>query len=771
MAKKKPKAKRPTLALDAQVKIAEGHLQARQPTEAIAALMRVEAEIRRLTSQGKGKAPPHVLKLRPAAAALMARAFFERALGSAELSARARDLQEALAREPLAAAYLLAMGACDLAAGQSERALGHLQKARAAAPEDKLIERAYLLGLLATGKTREVREHIKALPEEQCDDALRRIAAMRELAVGNFAKAEAQLRGRAQAAVTAPLANHLLSSLTSLAADNFADAQKQLGELPALAHNPSPPEAAVLTTQCFYQGALLFALHHVEAAANALTEAERIAQSHTLTLPWLPRLPPYYHKIAEAAVEHNNPALAIQYWQSILTIDPNDKAAVANLAATQRIAASQAWRKGDPEHALSCWQEALKFQPQDATLLQNAAIACEKLARPEEALSYWHRLVQRWRQEFKQDPGDTARKERLLALEKHLIEQMIKADRPNHEIFAELDAALKLDSGDHDLRRRLIELYLETGNPKQALKQIEILEQHAEASADMLAQKGMALEMARKPQAARQCFARALELQPNHLVARKAYIRSLDTEAKKAWQNKNYALAIALCQQQTAIDPTHVPAYVNIANLYFDQHDRANAEQALARAIATKPDSAPIHITVGRAYLERGYDKRASEAFNKATALDTSAESYFEIGATYLDECRHKEGVTYFEQAAKTATLELLMEMLMLLSGHSGDRKVDKAFECFAKVAIQKDPLHPLPHLIRVPMLMHKAAFEEAMQAAETAERLAAGKKEFDFVRKEVASLKKTIRDLQQLAGQRIPAKLLQLLGLKGVRG
>lgn len=766
MAKKKPKAKRPALALDAQVKIAEGHLQARQPAQAIAVLTRVEAEIRRLTSQGRGKVPPDVLKLQPATAALMARAFFVRALGSAELSARAGDLQEALAREPLSAAYLLAIGACDLAAGQGERALGHLQKARAAAPEDKLIERAYLLGLLAAGKTREVREHIKALPEEQCDDALRRIAAMRELAVGNFAKAEARLRAQA----AAPLAHHLLSSLTSLAAGHFADAQKQLGELPALAHNPSPPEAAVLATQCFYQGALLFALHHVESAANALTEAERVAQCHALTLPWLPHLPAYYHKIAEAAVENDNPALAIRCWQGILAIDPNDKAAMANLAMAQRAAASQAWRKGDPEHALISWQEALKFQPQDATLWQNAAIACEKLARPEEALSYWHRLVQRWRQEFKQDPGDTARKERLLALEKHLIEQMIKADRPNREIFAELDAALKLDPSDHDLRRRLIELYLEAGNPKQALKQIEILEQRAQVSADVLAQKGMALEMARKPQAARQCFARALELQPNHLMARKAYIRSLDTEAKKAWQNKNYAQAIALCQQQTAIDPAHVPAYVNMANLYFDQHDRANAEQALARAIAIKPDSAPIHITVGRAYLERGYDKRASEAFNKATALDASAECYFEIGATYLDVCRHKEGVTYFEQAAKTAALELFMEMLMLLSGHSGDRKVDKAFECLAKAAIQKDPLHPLPHLIRVPMLMDKAAFEEAMQAAETAERLATGKKEFDFVRKEAATLKKTIRDLQQLAGQRIPAELLQLLS-RGVRG
>ena len=103
----------------------------------------------------------------------------------------------------------------------------------------------------------------------------------------------------------------------------------------------------------------------------------------------------------------------------------------------------------------------------------------------------------------------------------------------------------------------------------------------------------------------------------------------------------------------------------------------------------------------------------------------------------------------------------------MLLSEHSSDRKVVKAFERFAKVAIQKDPLHPLQHIIRVPVLMDKAAFEEAMQAVETAERLATGKQEFDFVRKEAASLKKTIRELKQLAGQRIPAELLHLLGLR----
>ena len=91
--------------------------------------------------------------------------------------------------------------------------------------------------------------------------------------------------------------------------------------LPALDRNPSRPEAAVLATQLFYSGVLQFQSGRLKEAAGDLREAERLAQAHSVWLPWLDRLIPYYHRIAEGVVQENHLNLAADLWRHVLELD------------------------------------------------------------------------------------------------------------------------------------------------------------------------------------------------------------------------------------------------------------------------------------------------------------------------------------------------------------------------------------------------------------------------------------------------------------------
>src|SRR5712692_171655 len=203
--KKKPQHARVAPAGEL-VRLAEERLQAGRPDEAIRLVREVEDQIRRsaVPAGGKGRPaggkagtspapttlPPHLAALQPRIAPLLAQAHFERALAAADPGQKIADLEEAMKRAPSEARYPLALGACRLVLGQPAPATERFQQARQLSPEDPLIDRAFALGLLATGHTREVKEWLSHLPETRRTAAVRRLQALRELILGAAGREE-----------------------------------------------------------------------------------------------------------------------------------------------------------------------------------------------------------------------------------------------------------------------------------------------------------------------------------------------------------------------------------------------------------------------------------------------------------------------------------------------------------------------------------------------------------------------------------------------------
>jgi tetratricopeptide (TPR) repeat protein len=746
MAKKKKKFKTPgVVPISELVAIAEERLEQGRADEAIKLLLPAEAELQRQTSQSSGKSltlPPHLITLRPAVAQLLACAFCSRAFAAAELNKQISDLEEAVKRAPEEARYRLALGLCHLTAGNQEVASERFRQARELQPGDQLVARAGVLELLAAGHTREAGEQLRQLRAEGETAGLRRLAAFRRLVVGQMAEdghGALAAGGSSQAASLPASAGRLISGLSHLAAGDATQAAEQLASLPPLDHNPSRAEAAVLATQLFYSGLLRFQAQHFAAAAADWREAQRLQQAHALALPWRDRLTAYYHQLAEKAIETNNLSLAAECWRHALELQPQDKAAAANLDAAQRVEANQAWRAGQTERAVRLWRESLQMSPRDERLLKNLAIAEEKATRPAEAVAHWRALAQGWRQQLKSRGSEPRFKDRLLRLEQHLVKLMGQADLPPYEVINELESALKIDPQNHELRRRYADLYLEIGRPQQALRHLETIERAQGESADLLAQKAVALDQMRRSAAARKCYERALELNPAHQVARVGYLSLLGEEATRAAQAGNYTRACEICQRQLEINPTYTPALTQLAGLYSIAGQKAEAKQTIARISASAPDSAPKHVQAGGLYLRLKFKKEAEAEFKRALEIESSNLCLVNIGLHYLEDNQRKQAFKYFERASEVASsVDTLLDIAHALHDAGEDREAEK----YIDRALARDAQHPVAHLAKAVTLLNRREVKAAHRELDEAERLATERPGFEEIVEAVRDLR-----------------------------
>ena len=168
-------------------------------------------------------------------------------------------------------------------------AFADFQKADELSPEDKLTTRAFALGLLATGRSREADELLKRIPAELRDESQRRLSSLSAWLADDQPP-------------SAGLAEPLLRGLRHLAKGETEAAREALGELPALDHNPTHAEAMLIATQFFYSGAANFEAQRFREAMADWREAQRMAAAHKLALPWGEQLAAYYHRIAESEV-------------------------------------------------------------------------------------------------------------------------------------------------------------------------------------------------------------------------------------------------------------------------------------------------------------------------------------------------------------------------------------------------------------------------------------------------------------------------------------
>ncbi len=743
--KKKPKYTHQTTP-DELVASAQTHLQQGRVDEAIHELRLAEKQLQpRVTVAGKKiSTPPHLSAAQMNYPALLASALLARARLATDLKLRQEDLAAAVQYAPEEPRYRIALGLAQLLAADAPSAAEAFAKALALRPDDELALRAMVLTLLATGRTHEAAPLLATQPSPPWQ----RLAAVRAVLVGNGANG-----------------NPLHSGLSQLVAEEPERALETLSDLPLLSGNLSRIQAAQLATQFFYSGALYFTAQRYPAALGDWREAERLCDDHHLALPWRARLIAYYHKTAEAVVT-SHLALALDCWDKVLQLQPDDVIAAANLTAAKQVHAQEAWRAGNVQQAIALWREAALAQPQNETLLKHLALAYEKQEQSADAVHYWRELAKVWRKQSKQRAGDAAFKDRLLKLEQHIVKLLMETGAAPTEVVAELDAALHFDPDNRLLRLQIADQLMELGRGAPALKHLETIEKQHGVNGELLVRKSLTFDLLHRPKDALQALERALELEPDNALARQSMLLFLGKEARQADEHNDLQRALELCEKQLALDPNYDEALLHLASLYFDKKRAAEARELLARALALTPVTAPRFVSIGGVYLRHKLKKEAEAVFKQALELDATAPCHFMIGMEYWNAQDDKSALKHFEQAADTATMEMILEIAMCLSEGGKPKDADRYF----KLAMQRDPLNPLPHMIKGiaamgigdPLAMLMGPNPKQMAAAQKelaeAERLMEGRPEF-------APLLAEMRQLARAFEQGPPPRLGGLLG------
>lgn len=683
--KKKNKHHQPPSASDL-IRIAGEKLERGQARDAIESLRSAEAKFKQsAASSKKTSVPPHIIAAQAALPQLLARALYSRSLTVDNPVQRVADLDEAVKYAPEDFRYRLARGLCRLLIGDTQAAQIDFQKADQIQSRNELVNHAIFLGELATQNGRGAREFLDRSPTEKRNANWQRMPNPAENIGGRYLQASGSERRLS-----------LLEGMLLLERGDHEAALERLSNWPPFERNPSDAEAAIMATQLFYSGALKFMAERYQAARDSFDEAQRLASSHHVWLPWMASIDAYCHQIAEK-VAANNLQLAAQCWQTILKGSPDDETARANLAIANRAAAHRLWSEGDANGAVALWQEALQSDPQNESLLKSLGLGFEKLGRKPDGSRHWRALARIWRQQLKQRSAEPGFKDRLLRLEQHVVELMIETGEPENEIITELEAALKLDPENLDLRWQTAERMMEIERPQQALRHIEIVERRRGASSELLTRKASALASLRRFTEAGKTLERAIELDPSNTLARRGQILLMDEEAEHADENGHLGRAIEIRRKQLAIDPTHVPAMFHLSSLHFDLDQDKEALECLKRAVAVDPDNLRLRLDVGEAYLESGYLKEAEEEFERAIALNPDFETLHDIAMFYLDEDEVKKSIKYFDRAAEVADADQLID----LATHMFDANRGKDANRYLAKAKKLDHTHPIPYVIK----------------------------------------------------------------------
>jgi tetratricopeptide (TPR) repeat protein len=726
------------------LKLAEAELARGDAEAALETMRKAEREFRpRQTADGKKiSVPPHIVAAQAAFGPLMARALGRHALAAGPAQQIA-DLEEAIRHAPRDVRYQVALGAVRLLSDQPEVAQAEFQKADEQQPDSLLATQSFALGLLAIGKVTEASTLLDRQPAERRDPRWRRLWAVCGLSAGS---------ARAQ---PDSLPEPLLGGLAHWLAGDADRAREQIGALPAFDRNPTRAESAQLATQFYYSGAMNAAAARHRVAFDDWREAARIAQAQAIRLPWRDRLPAHFNYLA-LAVREQDPLFARECWQETLKLSPRDPAAAANLSATKRAQALQAWQAGQVEQAAGIWREALLDAPpgaSDEVLLKNLAIAYEKLDRKDEALDHWRKLARLWGSDLKSRAAEAGFKDRLLQVEQRVVNLMIETDHEPDEVLTELETALKFDPEHVAFRRLAADQLMEMGKAQEALKHLDAIEKASGLSADLLVSRGMAYDQMDRPGDAVKMFEQAMKLEPDNKLVQRNYLIFLGQEASRAKDHGDKKRAIELCRRQLEIDPNYTQGMLQLASLYFGSQKKKEAVELLDRLLAQDPNSALKRVMVGNVYLKSRKFKEAETFFKQALELDAKDVHQLAIGICYWEAKQNRKAMPYFEKAAETGPVEMLLEIAIHLV--EGGMKIEA--RSFLNKAIKRDPTHPMPHLIKgiseleglspFSLILFPGLLDSVREELAEAVRLMEGRPEFAAVLPEIRQMLRVIEE------------------------
>ena len=105
------------------------------------------------------------------------------------------------------------------------------------------------------------------------------------------------------------------------------------------------------------------------------------------------------------------------------------------------------------------------------------------------------------------------------------------------------------------------------------------------------------------------------------------------------------ASQILSLEQEVAVNPTNVQAWIQLGNVYFDTNNFAKAIRAYEKSLALSPNNPNVLTDLGVMYRRNGQSAKALESFDKAIAADPSHEqARFNKGIVLNYDMADREG-------------------------------------------------------------------------------------------------------------------------------
>lgn len=93
-------------------------------------------------------------------------------------------------------------------------------------------------------------------------------------------------------------------------------------------------------------------------------------------------------------------------------------------------------------------------------------------------------------------------------------------------------------------------------------------------------------------------------------------------QTAQADHSEQFHRMIDALKSKVAENPDNIDAWVQLGNIYFDDHQFNKAVHAYEKALEIEPDNADVLTDLGVMHRRDGHPEKAVEAFNRAIAAD-----------------------------------------------------------------------------------------------------------------------------------------------------
>ena len=342
-----------------------------------------------------------------------------------------------------------------------------------------------------------------------------------------------------------------------------------------------------------------------------------------------------YKRQAMKYAEVDEPRKAQQLWNKVVRLDPQDAAADNVVLAALDEGYRQA-SEGNFTQAMRSWRRLINQGIEHPALLQNYAIACDRVERYEDAMEIWEQLAEVWEKQQRTAPDPKTMK-RKLALVYRRIGEIAWNLEDIYTAETAYQQASKHAPDNLEIRLRLVDLSLSEGKFDAVFRQLKQLRRRYPDDIRLLEFEVTAYLNVGDFDKALHSGLNILKLDPKHQNALELLHTLGHDHVRDLLDEDRHRQAIRFLESFIQVDATYPPFYILLGRAYLDQDKIADAEKVLVQRIELEGNKALAHAQVGKVYMSAEYFERAEAHFKEAGDLDaTESDVLLTIGIAYM---------------------------------------------------------------------------------------------------------------------------------------